>query len=660
MDEKASPPPFEYTPLDEGQIRLLQLHPAKHETENLQGELIVKSLNELTLLKNPTCNLKENHVCFEAISYVWGQATLTEYLTTPQGSIPITASLASILRRIRDSADIKIYWADGVCIDQSNVAEKEVQVSLMGLIYSSALRVLCDVGEEEEETFPLLDAIERYWKRNMRRGFLMGQDDVLVLSGEATAKVMGVTLPTDDEADKIQDVDGEEWAMKYLELMSSPWFRRLWVVQEFVLGRQVHMIFGRRRVQWGELWAGTVRYKGIEWPWISAETTPDLLRLLLSYNALCLTRACRSIDYGTTHGREFAEIARILLCGVEPHQLDLPYCLIAFSSNSCTVPRDHYFGLLGMIDAEGSEEPTELRADYTSPIRDITMRFWKYALRLPSGGELIFAAGLPGRVEGYPSWLRDITVTDPMEQLWLAGPLVDAWHRAGGEAGTWSSTFCHDDPDRMFVKGYRIDDIIETSSMIAERLSDLSTLTQRVGEALAFFTSASTGMEMENGKGYPVTGEAVDEAALKTLCNYSKQDEKVSYDEEFKDIVRIGLCLPLDKEKGADDGQDTTAKIPSLSGDVERALEGLFRRIYSTWGLRCCKTRKGLFAMLPKEVRDGDSLWILQGCRLPVALRPSATHPESVELVGGGYVYGVMNGEMLERPGFKWSQVSLR
>ena len=50
-------------------------------------------------------------------------------------------------------------WADAVCIDQKNPAEKNVQVPLMGLIYRKAVRVVVWLGIEEVDKG--LDELER-------------------------------------------------------------------------------------------------------------------------------------------------------------------------------------------------------------------------------------------------------------------------------------------------------------------------------------------------------------------------------------------------------------------------------------------------------------------------------------------------------------------
>ncbi|KAG9499366.1 hypothetical protein J7337_010186 [Fusarium musae] len=468
------------------------------------------------------------------------------------------------------------------------MAEKEVQVSLMGIIYSSAIKVLCHIGEETENSTIILDAMERYWKRNIRRGLVLGQGDSLMLSGESAAKLLDIPYPTDEEADAIEDVKGGEWPARYLEFISAPWFHRLWVVQEFVLGRHVLMIVGRRHIPWGRLWVGTLWFKGVKWPWDPVKfTNEDLVRLFTSYNSMCLVLSTRLIDLNTSHGRGFNNIAQVLLNGLEMNQTH-------------------------------------------------------------AGGSLLLCAGLPGRAEEYPSWIRDLSAPKLMKHVWMGRP--------------------------CFVQGYYIDDITDMSPNGASDPFNLVALALWIQEAFNFFTGPESSVG-DSDPLYPLTSDPVCEAALKVMLDYNEQDTMSPDDEEFKALLRMGLSLPsvafskdAENKTTGEDAEETEAteeetimgRIISGFQDERSTLWELCFRIHKVRGLGFYKTKKGLFALLPKFTRPGDSIWIIKGCGLPLVLRQSVTHHDSYELVGGGYVYGVMNGEMLEKPGFRWQEVSLR
>ncbi|KAF5577119.1 triacylglycerol lipase II precursor, partial [Fusarium pseudoanthophilum] len=535
--------------------------------------------------------------------------------------------------------------------------------------------VLYDIGEETENFTLILDAMERYWKRNICRGLMLGQGTYLVLSGESAAKLLGIPYPTDEEADAIEDVEGSEWPARYLEFISAPWFHRLWVVQEFVLGRDVIMIVGRRHIPWGQLWAGTLWYKGVKWPWDQAEyTNEDIVGTFTSYNSMCFVRLSRLIDLNTLHGRELNGIAKLLPDGTDMNQVKLPWNMVVFSSHDCSVPRDRYFGILGMIDEDDKEKALSLRPDYTCPMRDITMRFWKYALQTDSGGDLLLCAGLPGRAEEYPSWIRDLSAPKSMKHVWHGRPTSTAWHAAGGLANTWSIRFSKDDSDQCFVQGHHIDDITDKSPEGATDPFNYAALALWIQEAFDFFTGPESSVD-DLDTLYPLTSDPVHEAVLKVMLDYNKQDTMSPDDEEFKALLRVGMSLPCvafseddEPKTTSEEAAETEVSVVEsiqrriISGfqDEISTLQGLLFRIHKVRGLGFYKTKKGLFALLPKFARPGDSIWIIRGCYLPVALRPSISHVNSYELVGGGYVYGIMNGEMLNRPDFEWQEVSLR
>jgi hypothetical protein len=60
------------------------------------------------------------------------------------------------------------------------------------------------------------------------------------------------------------------------------------------------------------------------------------------------------------------------------------------------------------------------------------------------------------------------------------------------------------------------------------------------------------------------------------------------------------------------------------------------------------------------SLREGDSVWIVPGCRVPLILRPAQGDGQYHELVGGAYVHGFMDGEAVDRPNPAFETVDLR
>ncbi|ORY00090.1 hypothetical protein BCR34DRAFT_494852, partial [Clohesyomyces aquaticus] len=90
-------------------IRILKLEAAPTDAE------LYASFIEAKLSEAPP---------YEAISYTWGVAVLSESLHFHASQVKITESLASALRNFQHKDRERVIWADAVCIDQNNDVDK--------------------------------------------------------------------------------------------------------------------------------------------------------------------------------------------------------------------------------------------------------------------------------------------------------------------------------------------------------------------------------------------------------------------------------------------------------------------------------------------------------------------------------------------------------
>jgi hypothetical protein len=112
------------------------------------------------------------------------------------------------------------YWIDAVCINQDEPLEKTAQVQMMGRIYRSAVRVIVWLGD-----VPLV----------LDSGMQQLSRKLATLSGTTPLSF------SNKEMDKF-DVTVVQMAMTWL--VTRRWFRRLWVVQESCLARQMTFVMG--------------------------------------------------------------------------------------------------------------------------------------------------------------------------------------------------------------------------------------------------------------------------------------------------------------------------------------------------------------------------------------------------------------------------------
>jgi hypothetical protein len=113
--------PF-HQPLDSSrqEIRILEIinTPLLATKPVLPLSSVECTLHVVSLLDNPVIN---------ALSYVWGDKTITEDITVDGIPVPVTTSLATALKFVRghwqnefpdrDASKFRI-WADAVCINQ--------------------------------------------------------------------------------------------------------------------------------------------------------------------------------------------------------------------------------------------------------------------------------------------------------------------------------------------------------------------------------------------------------------------------------------------------------------------------------------------------------------------------------------------------------------
>jgi Heterokaryon incompatibility protein (HET) len=131
-----------------------------------------------------------------------------------------TSNLHAALQRLRLSDRRLLIWADAVCIDQSNVDERGKQVRLMQDIYSRAYETVVFLGEAGEEATLAIE---------------LGQK-ILDLAGRLPS---GTIISIDNyESYYLPPSQSREWITLGM-LYSVPWFRRVWIIQEFALSRNL-------------------------------------------------------------------------------------------------------------------------------------------------------------------------------------------------------------------------------------------------------------------------------------------------------------------------------------------------------------------------------------------------------------------------------------
>jgi hypothetical protein len=177
-----------------------------------------------------TVSLSENPT-YEALSYVWGDPALTRDVEVSGQVVSITDNLYAVLHQLRLPDRSRALWIDQLCIDQTNNEQKAHQIKLMRQIYSTCSCCLLWLGEVPPKV-----------------PFCHARDAVDLL------KHMAVLAPLEQEEidaypvpTSVTSQSSFEGIIKALWVFyeETPWFTRIWTVQEAALPP-------KRLLLWGE------------------------------------------------------------------------------------------------------------------------------------------------------------------------------------------------------------------------------------------------------------------------------------------------------------------------------------------------------------------------------------------------------------------------
>ncbi|KAJ4361053.1 uncharacterized protein N0V89_001622 [Didymosphaeria variabile] len=224
--------PFQYRPIPgQGYIRLLHLKPVCAHPGELRGSLVLHRLNE--------------HCVYEAISYAWGEFSSFNQVILLNGKVlKITDNLYAALMAYCRSHRDRVLWADAICINQADTAEKAQQVALMAEIYSMAKLVQVWLTLPSEWTMDAMKYIKDLSAKADKFGISKDVGQPRVVGGWPTVDI------TSSESEKLIH-DANKHHVDFL--LWRPWFNRVWVVQEVALAKDLVVSCGHTTLAWTDL-----------------------------------------------------------------------------------------------------------------------------------------------------------------------------------------------------------------------------------------------------------------------------------------------------------------------------------------------------------------------------------------------------------------------
>jgi hypothetical protein len=359
-------------------------------SKNCKSKSIHISIETVRLNKLPT---------FECLSYSWGDPGNTRPIRCGSRVLNITTNLYDALQRIRVSVDPerskRRFWADQISIDQRNAQEKDIQVPHMSIIFPSARRVICWLGEENGMTARSFEML-RSWERAEGDKRLW-----LQLSQEMIHAVNTGSHVTDPGFQALN------------AFFAHDWFERMWMLQEVYVSHKKPpiVVCGSHSISWNALCAAfhtmTSTVPGIG----PATVLGDRVRYVLPMFEIYMARGTNSIRMSTL--------------------------LDQASHRAVSDKRDRVYALLGIARQEGFNYP---RPNYGQESEGAM--FTRYTRNIIEQERSLDILSMRRRSEtpaNQPSWVFDPTNVYDLRSMLMDHRRRKAF-RGGGASGRVSSS----------------------------------------------------------------------------------------------------------------------------------------------------------------------------------------------------------------------------
>lgn len=614
---------YDIPPLRENQIRLLRVK--LDDIDQIQCSVSIHGLSDGILE-------------YSALSYTWGPCQprdsdscgLLASIKAPKRilcnnqEVDVTENLHDFLCHWSSNYDSSTYiWIDAICIDQRNVNEQSHQVNIMGQIYTAASQVLVWLGPDDDSTshaFALIKGLSS-------------------LTPEARAMLRSHEV-SDLNANPLLDLTS--WKA-LSNLFSRTWFSRAWIIQEAVFARSCTVLCGPHTSSW--------------------ETLTDVSRFLATSDwTRFLQDSTRFRNNDDQWYKTPARLAAQHKTWRGSYKDGLLYALIRARPSVCQDARDKVYSQLHLGQAN-------IFPDYTRSVAEVYTVTAEYILK--QSGSMLLLTCVEGEdfqtpAHNLPSWVPDWSET---RFLGLRVTGYRHFRAAGERPPTYSISH---NKRILSVEAIKLDDVVEVCDEKKDLRANLhsSALWQLISRLDSSYATSHGDQNREEvvwrtlmtNRGstptnrrvrYPAPEEIEQSFRDWIFWRYAVASEEPT---EFPTPSTNVSMLPTQVEL-----QDVRQKIADdptyLTTLSHRA--SLFDLHYSHAMLqRPFRTRKGYFGIGTRCLRQGDSVWIVSGCRVPLILR-RIDNSEHYRLVGGSYTHGFMDGEALNQEDVTFEMVSL-
>lgn len=355
-------------------------------------------------------------------------------------------------------------------------------------------------------------------------------------------------------------------------------------------------------------------------------------------------------------------------CGVDAMPVlraDLDSLLSTFHKSLAGDPRDKVYAFLGLSN---QVDDPELIPEYNVPVHSVYTRYARHLImkdnhRMAPG--IFFDAGVRSyglplaqgpRVkseasENLPSWVPDWSATqgqpDGFGLTVVRRRGQQSYLKAAGDTHPQISLNSSDELSVASIYVDRITRIQELGLKLTDKGNPMAVvqrfckLDELFADSADFYKSWSTPVPIHEIQWRTLIGNLVNSIQARSTYHVPGSDYERSYAEYRKLLDSAHLMRP--EEWYAEEWRLSFKQTP-----MHECLpwQDGFRQMGMIYDV--CQTSNGMVGLLPKGAEIRDEIHVILGMHLPFVLRPVESPSGKHRLVGGCYVHGIMQGEVLE------------
>lgn len=615
-----------------------------------------------------------------ALSYCWGDAHITREIIVNGHSIQVTVNLEAALRQLRRCNCIKQgfkLWADAICIDQDNLEERGRQVSRMRDIYSSAWQVVIWLGADADDSPLAMTAVKHLSARMAMGSPLSG---LYRTSRAIDARPLFVIWSTYKSSMR------KEVYRALYHLLTRPYWRRLWILQEVALGGQGSPVLcGSHCVLWGDIYNASC-FMELDENRFGRDILDSVKPRKLAAWSWEFARDRVPYNGGLETSSEFLWRLPLLLTAVQHKEHEsntgLTDAIKVFHLSlgaKVTDQKDRVYGILGIADISSL---VRIKADYQLSLREVYIDFSTNllargcldTLRLVHSPIVEINRGRTS--DTVPQALNHPIIEPIVTYMYTRGKSQIVAPSCTHDLPSWVVCWaCPRGPTAQLLGQYYVAEGEPKSSAVFEGENILKV----TGVIFDSVVSLSSFHATESNSKYPFNGEpypsfygdttATKEALWRTLVGDVTRDgawAPPSYSLLLKaEIWEDGVAGVQFNNFGLHHFMARNANLSVFGSTLKELVIGsprLFsnkrRRLYNpseivrealSWATnvmawrRLVTTEKGYLGLAVAANEPDDRICILVGCKTPLILRPRGKY---FQVIGECYMHGIMRGEI--------------